>query len=95
MEKLLEKVKDAKTKMQKQELSAFIISELPRYLQELGEAEQIYSTGRRRCIETEGSVSRGDMLVEETDYYKEYKYKKHIYDNAILAVRVLGMYTEK
>jgi len=93
MEQLLKQVKNAKTKVEKQELSAQFIAEMPTFLQEMGDIEQKYSQLFRECVSSEGTKSGAELIISETPLHKEYKYKKRLYDMVNSALSVLNMYT--
>ena len=93
MENLLIRVPLASTRTQKQMLSAEIIASMPGFLREYGEIEQRYMVGLKKCADAEGSKTRAELLIGETDLYKEYKYKKRLYDTITSTIGVLNMYT--
>jgi len=93
MEELLKQVEKATTRVQKQELSAKLMSAMPKFLLELGELEQKYMKGLKISVDSEGSKSAGELLIGETDLHREYKYKKRLYDSINATIKVLNMYT--
>lgn len=95
METLLKKVIGAKTRVAKQELSAEIMAELPQFLNELGELEHRYNVGLKKCADAEGSKSRAELLMGETELHREFKYKRRLYDTILSTIKVLDMYTGK
>ena len=92
MIELLLKLPDMKNKQEKQLLYAQIIAKLPEFITELGEVEQKYYRGLQACIQSEGSKSGGEALMQATDVHKEYRAKKRLYDAIMSALPVLGMY---
>lgn len=95
MIELLKKLPEAKTKQERQDLSAAIISKLPQFYDDLGEIEQKYFKGLKQCVESEGSKSGGEILMQVTDLYKEYKKKKRLYEAIQMALPVLNMFTRE
>lgn len=95
IEELLKKLPDAKTKQERQDLSALIISQLPDFFEELGKIEQEYFRGLKQCVDAEGSKSGGEILMQVSDRYKEYKKKKRIYETVQMALPVLNMFTRE
>ena len=93
MDKLIEQVHLAVTKQQKQELSAQIMSVMPQFMKELGALEQNYWRGYHKCVDAEGSKAAGEILMNESDTYKDYKYKKRLYEAIESTIKVLSMYT--
>jgi hypothetical protein len=95
IEELLKKLPEAKTKQERQDLSALIIASLPDFFEELGIIEQEYFRGLKRCVDSEGSKSAGEVLIQETDLYRKYKKTKRLYDAIQMALPVLNMYTRE
>lgn len=93
MEELLKQIEFARTKDEKQALSAKIISASPQFLSELGDLEQKYQIGLRKCVEVERTKTAAELVMQETDIYKDFKYKKRLNDMVIMALKVLDMYT--
>jgi hypothetical protein len=95
MQELLKSLPEAKTKLEKQDLACKIISKLTEVLIELADLEQKYTQGLRQSIASEGSKAEGELMMQETEIYKELKVKKHLCDTAKMAIRVLNMYTRE
>ena len=93
MEELLKKIEFAKTRPEKQILAAQIIANVSQFLKDFGELEQRYNIAFRKCVISEGTKSGGELVIAETDIYKEYKYKKRLYEAINTALMVLNMYT--
>ena len=93
MIKLLQQLPTAKTKQEKQELSAKIVAKLPEFIKELGELEQKYYKGLKTCVDSVGSKSGGEVLIKETDIHKKYMEKRRVYETIRIALPVLSMYT--
>lgn len=94
MEKLIEQIKLAKDTNEKQKLSAHIVSLLPSFIKDLGEVELKYNTGLKQCVNMEGSVAKGNLLMDASELGKDYKTKKRLYDNVSVALGVLKMYVK-
>lgn len=95
MIELLKKLPETKNKQERQDLSAQIIAKLPDFYTELGELEQKYYKGLKNCIDSEGSKSGGEILMQVTDLHKEYKKMKRLYEAVQMALPVLNMFTRE
>ena len=95
MENLIRQIKLAKNSEEKQKLSAHIVSLLPDFLKELGDVEFDYHRGLKQVIDVEGSVSRGNTIMEASELGRSYKHKKRLNDNVSTALGVLKMYVSK
>lgn len=92
---LLQKLPEARTRTEKQELSAKIVALMPEFIKELGDAEQKYQKALRGGVNLEGSKSAAELLVHETDVYKVFKALKRLYEAVQSALPVLNMYTKE
>lgn len=95
MEELLVGVQNAVTRVEKQALSIKIVAGMPKFLLELGDLEQRYHKGLKICVDAERTKSGGELLMNETDLYRDYKYKKRLYEVLLSTIKVLDMYTKE